>query len=212
MADKLPSIYLITDRKAAPHGAFLGTIRAALSGGIRLVQLREKDLSGRELLILAKEVRALANGYGARLLINDRADIALLSGADGVHLTSGSYAPSWARGLLGPGKLIGVSTHSLEEARRAEAGGADFVTFGPVFHTPSKAAYGEPVGTGPLKETAAALSIPVYALGGIKKENMREAIGAGARVAVISAIMGSFDAELAARELIEKVVACRQTE
>lgn len=202
--EDLPSVYLITDRKAAPQGAFLDTIRAALAGGIRLLQLREKDLAARELLHLAKKVRELASGYGAKLLINDRADIAMLSGADGVHLTSMSYAASRARALLGPGKLIGASTHSLHEAREAEAWGADFVTIGPVFHTPSKAAYGKPVGTGPLEEAAAALSIPVYALGGINKENLREAVGGGARIAVISAVMGSRDAELAARELMEK--------
>ncbi|MBZ0220924.1 MAG: thiamine phosphate synthase [Candidatus Methylomirabilis sp.] len=209
---KLPSVYLITDRKTAPPGAFLSTLKAALSGGIRLLQLREKDLSARELLHLAKEVRELASGYGAKLLINDRVDIAMLSGADGVHLTSNSYAASCARELLGPGKLIGVSTHSLDEARKAEAKGADFVTFGPVFHTPSKAKYGQPLGTVALKDTAAALSIPVYALGGVNKENLREAVGGGARIAVISAIMGSKDAALAARELIEKALACRQTE
>lgn len=208
---ELAPVYLITDRKAAPPGAFLGALKAALSGGIRLLQLREKDLPATELLGLAREVRGLASGYGAKLLINDRADIAAISGADGVHLTSRSYAASRARELLGPGKLIGVSTHSLEEAMEAEAGGADFVTFGPVFHTPSKAEYGEPLGTGKLKEAAAALSIPVYALGGLNKENLREAVGAGARIAVISAIMGSKDTELATRELIGKALACRQT-
>lgn len=210
--NELASVYLITDRKAVLPGAFLGALKAALSGGIRLLQLREKDLTAMELLRLAREVRGLASEYNAKLLINDRADIAALSGADGVHLTSKSYAASRARELLGPGKLIGVSTHSLEEAREAEARGADFVTFGPVFHTPSKAEYGKPLGTGVLKEAAAALSIPVYALGGIQKGNLGEAVKTGARIAVISAIMGSPDTELAARELIDKALACRQTE
>jgi thiamine-phosphate pyrophosphorylase len=108
---KLPSLYLIPDRKASGARGLLPTLEAAFKGGVTLVQLREKDLGARELLSLAKEVKTLARRYGAKVLVNDRADIALLAGADGVHLTSRSYSPKEARSLLGEKGLIGVSTH-----------------------------------------------------------------------------------------------------
>jgi len=201
----LPALYLITDRKAAGKRGLLPTLEDAFRGGVRLVQLREKDLSARELLSLAKEVKELAIRYGGRLLINDRTDIALLSGADGVHLTSESYPPKDARRLLGAEKLIGVSTHAIDEALRAEEEGADFVTFGPVFETPSKAGMGGPLGLERLKEAVARLSIPVYGLGGLNASNMMEVAATGASVALISAIMASACPEEAAAGLLESM-------
>jgi thiamine-phosphate pyrophosphorylase len=198
----LPSLYLITDRKASGAKGLLPTLEAAFKGGVTLVQLREKDLAARELLSLAMEVKTLARRYGARVLVNDRADIALLAGADGVHLTSKSFSPKEARGLLGENGLIAVSTHSIEEALAAESDGADFITFGPVFHTPSKAGMGEPVGLDRLREAAEKLTIPVFGLGGIDENNIKEAAATGASVALISAIMASGDPEKAARRLL----------
>ena len=198
----LPGLYLITDRKAAYAKGLLPTLEAAFKAGVRLAQLREKDLPARELLSLAIEVKALAARHKARLLINDRADIALLAGADGVHLTSTSYSPKEARSLLGENMLIGVSTHGLEEALKAQEGGADFVTFGPVFHTASKAGIGEPLGLDRLKVAAQKLSIPVYGLGGIDERNIKEVAAQGASVALITAIMASNDPEKAASVLL----------
>lgn len=198
----IPGLYLITDRKAA-SGPLLDVLEDALLGGVRLVQLREKDLSARELLSLSIEMAALAHKCGARLLINDRADIALLSGADGVHLTSKSYSPKEARRLLGDKALIGVSTHCIEEALKAEAEGADFVTFGPVFHTPSKAGMGEPLGLTKLREAVQRLSIPVFGLGGINEKNMADVAATGASVAMISAIMASTQPRWAAERILE---------
>ena len=141
------SLYLITDRRQVPPGRTLTeTVRAALEGGVKAVQLREKDLPAAELYPLALELRALTREYGAKLLVNDRIDVALAVGADGVHLGGHSLPTAAARQLLGPNRLIGVSTHRPEEIAAAQRDGADFVTFGPVFHTPSKAAFGEPVG------------------------------------------------------------------
>ena len=134
---------------------------------MRAVQLREKDLSAAELLPLAGELRSLTREFGARLLINDRVDVALATGADGVHLGGHSLPAADARRLLGPDKLIGVSTHRIEEIRTAEESGADFVTFGPVWFTPSKAPFGEPVGLAQLREACAATALPVFALGGV---------------------------------------------
>lgn len=188
-------LYLITDGSAKRDSTrFLEKLDESLLGGARLIQLREKDLSARELLGLAKAVKEKAETYGARLLINDRADIALIAGADGVHITSSGYAPFEARKLLGDKALIGVSTHSIDEARRAEEEGADFVTFGPVYFTPSKASYGEPLGIERLHEAAGAIKIPVFALGGVTKERIKEVISNDAfGVAAISAVFGSSD-------------------
>ncbi|MEK7773769.1 MAG: thiamine phosphate synthase [Deltaproteobacteria bacterium] len=196
-------VYLITGGSAPSGADTVSSVEKALMGGVRFVQLREKGLDAKRLLKLAHELRALTDGYGARLIINDRADIALLSGADGVHLGQRSVAPADARKILGHAMLIGVSAHSLKEAVRACEGGADFITIGPVYSTPSKAPYGKPLGAGVIKEVKAAVKIPVYAIGGINKDNLNEAVRNGADgVAVISAILGSADVEKGAREMI----------
>ena len=207
---ELPSLYLITDRKASGPGGLRRTVEASFKGGVRLVQLREKDLCAKELLSLAIELKTLATRYGARLLINDRVDIALLANADGVHLTSTSYSPKEARSLLGKNRLIGVSTHSLEEASAAEKDGADFVTFGPVFHTPSKSGMGAPLGIDRLREAAQRLSIPVFGLGGIDESNAKEVAAAGASAALISAIMASGDPQQAAFNLLAAIESAKQ--
>lgn len=208
----LPSLYLITDRKASGTRVLLSTVEASFNGGVRLVQLREKDLSAKELLALAIELKTLAARYKARLLINDRLDIALLAEADGVHLTSTSYSPKEARKLLGDKALIGVSTHGLEEALRAEKDGADFITFGPVFHTPSKAGMGGPLGIEKLKEAAQRLSIPVFGLGGIDESNVKDVAASGASIALISAIMASNDPEQAALNLLAAIESANHKE
>ena len=206
----LPSLYLITDKKAALAKRLPAKLEAAFKAGVRLAQLREKDLCAKELLSLAIELKDLARLYGARLLINDRVDIALLAGADGVHLTSRSYSPKEARSLLGAGKLIGVSTHSLEEALAAQEDGADFVTFVPVFPTASKAGMGEPLGLDRLREAADKLSIPVYGLGGIDESNITEVVGQGASVALIAAIMASNNPGSAAQRLLAAIESSKQ--
>jgi len=193
------ALYLITDRRQTPDGHLLPAVRRALEGGVRAVQLREKDLPAAEFYPLAGELRSLTREFGARLLINDRVDVALATGADGVHLGGHSLPAADARRLLGPDKLIGVSTHRIEEIRTAEENGADFVTFGPVWFTPSKAPFGNPVGLDRLREACAASSLPVFALGGIKPERVAKALAAGAAgVALISAILAAVDPAAAA--------------
>lgn len=198
------SLYLITDRTQT-NGRALGTVvRQALEGGVRVVQLREKDLSGRDLFGMARELRHITQEYGAQLVINDRLDIALAVGADGVHLGAGSLPVAETRRILGPERLIGYSAHAVSEARQAEADGADFVTFGPVYPTPSKAAYGAPVGVELLAEATSSLTIPVFALGGVKKTSIAELLTAGARgIALISAIIAAPDPRAAAATLLE---------
>ncbi|MBP1751288.1 MAG: thiamine-phosphate diphosphorylase [Geobacteraceae bacterium] len=197
------NLYLITDRKQARAFNFLEAIEKALVGGVRAVQLREKDLSSRSLYDTALAVRSLTSLYGAKLLINDRVDIALAADADGVHLGGESMPVSAARKILGSGKLIGASCHDRSNALSAEKEGADFITFSPVYYTPSKAPYGEPVGIAALADAARLLHIPVFALGGIKRENVREVIAAGAQgIALISAVIAAHDPAREAAELL----------
>lgn len=198
-------LYLVTDRQVAQKRGLtlLDSIEMALEGGVRFVQLREKDLSGRELLRLARSLRELTAAFGARLMVNDRVDIAILSDADGVHLGQKSVSPTDARILLGAEKLIGVSTHSYEEALCAHGEGADLITLGPVFPTPSKAAWGDPVGIGLLQKVAGEISIPVYAIGGVNEERLGSVLAAGATgAAVISAVLACDDIKEGAASMV----------
>lgn len=200
-------LYLITDRKLLPPGrGLVETVAAALAGGVQAVQLREKDLAAAELYPLALELRELTARHGARLLINDRLDVALAVGADGVHLGGHSLPVAAARKVLGPDKLVGVSTHRAEEVVAAQRDGADFVTFGPVFFTPSKAAYGKPVGLELLRQAGASPPLPVFALGGISLARITDILAAGIhRVAVISAIFAAADPAVAAAGIIDRL-------
>ena len=205
-------LYLITDRKhlygrfmKRPYGHGLITaVEKALKGGVKAVQLREKDLNMRELLKLAYKMRALTNEYNAKLFINDRFDIALAVGADGVHLMQNSIPVHAVRDTVKKKLMIGVSTHSLKEAKAAEKGGADFITLGPVYRTPSKLKYGDPVGLDTLRKVSGRVKIPVFALGGVKGDNISDVREAGAYgVAMISEIFGAADIKKKAREIVE---------
>lgn len=183
-------LYLISDRTQTAGRPLVSALQAAAHAGVRAVQIREKDLTPRELYALAGEVQAALTPVGTRILLNDRADIACAAGLGGVHLTTTSISAGAARKCLPAGSLIGVSTHTLVEARFAEASGADFITFGPVYFTPSKIAYGEPRGVEELTEICRAVTIPVFALGGITPERVPACLHAGAHgVAAISALL-----------------------
>jgi thiamine-phosphate pyrophosphorylase len=171
-------LYAITDRSqlAAP---LLERVELLLAAGIDYLQIREKDLEARELLALVKSALALPNPWGARILVNERVDVALAAGAHGVHLPADSVSPERIRAIVPAGFVIGVSCHSAGEVARAESKGADFVVFGPVFDTPSKRAYGPPLGPAALEQAAQGRRIPVLALGGITLENFRACRCAG---------------------------------
>jgi thiamine-phosphate pyrophosphorylase len=199
-------LYLITDRTQTGGRPLATVVRQALEGGVKAVQLREKDLSASELYNLAVEIRQLTRSFGVPLIINDRLDIALAIEADGVHLGINSLPVAAARKVLGEGRIIGYSAHAIDEAIRAEADGADFVTFGPVYHTPSKAAYGEPTGVKKLAEVSSVLKIPVIALGGISHNNVIETMSANNKgIAVISAVLASADPRDSAASLLKKI-------
>ena len=196
-------LYLVTDRSQTQGRDLLWVLEQALEAGVKAIQLREKDLGGKELYLLAEAARALTQRYDAALLVNDRIDVALAVGADGVHLGRTSLPIPTARALLGAQRLIGVSTHSLEEAHEAESKGADFVLFGPVYFTPSKAGYGAPQGLEALKEAVEKTALPVYAIGGLKAGNISEAKRTGIRgVALISAVLSASDPKKAGNEIV----------
>ncbi|HEU4834518.1 MAG TPA: thiamine phosphate synthase [Pyrinomonadaceae bacterium] len=177
----LPIIYPITSGQT-PTDDILRLVRAAVDAEVPLFQIREKSLSGRVLFELVARAAEITRGSKTRLLVNDRSDIALAAGADGVHLTTQSLPVEVVRNICGAEFLIGVSTHSLEEARVAQAAGADFVVFGPVFETESKRAYGEPQGLLKLAAVARELGeFPVVAIGGVTLENVGACFEAGAR-------------------------------
>ncbi len=219
-------LYLVTDRRAAeaagrPLPALLAAaLAAAARRRVRVaVQLREKDLDGGPLFALARELRDLTRAHGARLLVNDRLDVALAAEADGVHLPAAGLPAAAARRLLAAVGLIGVSTHSAAEVAAAKMGGADFAVLGPVYATGSKARYGPPLGLTPLASAAAAAGLPVFAIGGITPERVAEVRAAGAHgVACIAAVMsaadpaGAVDAFLDALDAAEEAAATRNGE
>ena len=197
-------LYLITDRRQTRGRELPAVVEQAFEGGVKAIQLREKDLGGKELFALAERLKRLCSRYHASLFVNDRIDVALAVDADGIQLGSSSMPVGAARELVGDKKLIGSSTHSLKEASAAERAGADFLLFGPVYFTPSKAAYGKPLGLEPLKEVVEKISLPVYVIGGIKPENIGATKRAGARgVALVSAVMGAEEPCAASREILK---------
>ncbi len=183
-------IYLVTDRRQTAGRPLLVVIEQALAAGVRAVQLREPDLPTRELLDLAKDLRALTSKHRAQLLINDRLDLALAVGADGVHLRASSLPVAAARRVMGPERLVGVSTHSVDEVMRAQQDGADFAVLGPIYDTPSKRGFGAPIGLGAIEKAAAECRIPLFAIGGVSPSRAVELRRAGASgVALISAVL-----------------------
>jgi thiamine-phosphate pyrophosphorylase len=186
-------LYLITDRQQfAPQPQrqleAIAQAAQATSPNQLLIQIREKDLSARQLTEFVRAARAVAKPHGARVLVNDRLDVALAAGADGVHLRTNSLSPEIIRGLVNRAEfLVGISTHSLTEARAAERGGANFIVCGPVFPTISKTSYGAPLGLDRFAEICQRVQIPVLALGGITLTNFAQPLARGAAgIAAIS--------------------------
>jgi thiamine-phosphate pyrophosphorylase len=197
-------LYLVTDRRQTRGRPLVEVVEHALQGGVRAVQLREPDMEARPLLELARQLCAVTARHGALLLVNDRIDVALACGASGVHLPSHSFLIEDARNLLGPDRLVGVSTHHAHEVAAAKAAGADFAVFGPVFETPSKQAYGPPAGLEALASATRISDLPVLAIGGITADRVSDVIARGAAgVAVIRAVLEAQEPAAAARALVD---------
>ncbi len=208
-------LYLVTDRRAVRSGDLISACESALTvareaapPGTVALQLREKDLSARELYELALRLRPICSRAGAPLLVNDRVDVAIAADADGVHLPADSIGVSMARKLLGPNRLIGVSTHSPPDVAGAAREGADFAVFGPVFDPVSKPAAGSAWGASGLRAACGAGAIPVFALGGITPDRTRELLASPysaarpAGVASIGAIFGADSPALATAAML----------
>lgn len=197
----VPRLLLVTDRHATGGRDLVDVVAAALDAGLPAVQLRDKDLSGRALLVLAERLRAVTARSGALLLVNDRVDVAIAAAADGVHLGGGSMPVDVVRGLLPATALVGVSTHTADEVRHTTA---DYAVFGPVRATPSKAAFGPPQGLERLTEAVHVAPVPVLAIGGIEPADVAAMRRAGAHgVAVIRAILAAPDPGAATRALLK---------
>ena len=182
---------LITDRKLSKR-SLIDSIKEAVSAGVDMVQLREKDISTKEYFELARQIKIICKEYSALFIINSRVDIALTSEADGIHLGWKSLPFHIVRQLLGKEKIIGISTHSKNEAFSAQEKGADYITLGPVFSTASKNGLIEPLGCDNFSKIIKNITSPVFAIGGIKENNKENIIRAGASgIAVISAILQS---------------------
>ncbi len=188
---------------AADVRARAPAIEAALAAGIDAVQLRDRTAAGGALLAAATTLRASTRRHGARLLVNDRLDVALAADADGVHLPASSFTVVDARRLVGSKRLVGRSAHAADEAAAAVGAGADYVVLGPLFATPSKAQYGAPLGVEVLANVA---TLPVVAIGGITTERAAAVRRAGAAgVAVVRAILDAPDPGAAAAALVAAV-------
>lgn len=200
------ALYLVTDRALSRGRATAEIVRAAVAGGVTCVQLREKHCGTREFLEEARALRAVSRALGIPLIVNDRVDVALAVGADGVHLGQQDMPLADARRLGPPGWIIGVSAESPADAIRAEKEGADYVGVSPVFATPTKADAAPPLGLEGLRNIRAAVKIPLVAIGGIHAGNARAAIRAGADgLAVVSAIV-SADSPRAAAAILRREI------
>ena len=196
---------LITNRNIC-EAKLVDIISQAIDGGVETVQLREKDLSSVELYVLASEIREITREKGANLIINDRVDIALAVDADGVHLGWKSLGIGLVRKMIGHDKLIGFSAHNLQEAKKAEDSGADYVTISPIFDTVYKDYFVEPLGTEKIGKIKEEIDIPVIALGGINENNVNGVLENGAYgIAVISAILQSEDPRQSANRLYKEI-------
>ena len=196
---------LITNRNIC-EAKLVDIISQAIDGGVETVQLREKDLSSVELYDLASEIRKITREKGANLVINDRVDIALAVDADGVHLGWKSLGIGLVRKMIGHDKLIGFSAHNLQEAKKAEDSGADYVTISPIFDTVYKDYFVEPLGTEKIGKIKEEIDIPVIALGGINENNVNGVLENGAYgIAVISAILQSEDPRQSANRLYKEI-------
>jgi len=199
-------LFLVTDRHQTNGRPLVPLLQRVLTAGVSMIQLRERDLSAKELVTLAREVQVVMAARRSQLLINDRIDVALALEGVGVHLRSNSLPVSIARQLLGAQRLLGISVHAVEEAVQVESQGADYIVLGPIYETPTKQMVGPPLGIQTLEKACRLVRIPIIGIGGVTAARVREMRCAGAfGVAVITAVLGAVNVESAARELLDAV-------
>ena len=193
-------LYVVTDPQAQKGRSHLQVLTEAIQGGARVVQLRDKLASDEVLAALGKKVREVCNRWGALLIINERVAVARAVDADGLHIGQEDFSISEARKRMGPGRLLGVSTHNLVQAKKAQAEGADYIGVGPIFSTPTKPDY-RPVGVELIQQVRESVTIPFVAIGGINLTNVEEVLAAGAySIAVVRAVVAQEDVLGAAKK------------
>lgn len=198
-------LYLVTSQALSKGRTTIDIVEAALAGGVKLIQLREKEMALRDYVRLAEQVRTMTLQSGCLLIINDRLDVALAVGADGVHLGQDDFPIPAAR-RLAPELIIGASTHTVEEALRAQAEGASYINIGPIYPTGTKVWEGEYLGIEGLRTIAAVARVPFTVMGGIKQSHFPDLLHAGARIiALVTAVTAAPDPEIAARELLNQI-------
>lgn len=199
-------LLLVTDRSLVRGRSLESVLQEAVDAGVPAIQLRERDLPTNELLSLAQRIHAMTKDRAVPLIINDLVDMAVALDLDGVHLRASSLPVSVARRIVGKHRLIGVSAHSVTEVQQAGDDGADYVILGPIFETPSKREFGEPLGLAVLAAACRHSSVPVFAIGGITRERIESVRGAGAfGVAMIGGILGREDVGKATIDMQEAV-------
>ena len=203
-------LYVVTDRELSKGRSDAEVARMAYEGGADVVQLRMKNADGREMLEQANLIRRYADEMCKLFIVDDRVDIAMASGADGVHLGQSDMPLEAARKLMGDDAIIGISVDNVEEAVAAQEGGADYVGVGAVFQTSTKPDARQGVGLGAVFEVRQAVDIPVVAIGGINRGNIQDVIKAGAdAAAVVSAVVAQDDVSAAAHELRDLILKVR---
>jgi thiamine-phosphate pyrophosphorylase len=204
-------LYVITDAGLSPGRSHLDIARAALAGGADAVQLRDTSATAQNLSLMAAEIQPLARKFGAVFIVNNRVDVALVSGADGAHVGQDDLPAREARRLLPRPAVLGVSAGTIEEAKRAVREGADYIGVGPIFPSATKPDAGAPIGVDALAAIARAVAVPVVAIGGINPDNVAQVIRAGAAgAAVVAAVVQAPDMAAAARALKGRIVAARR--
>lgn len=206
----IKGLYAIIDSAYVPMEKTGEAAKLLIKGGACIIQLRAKDISPKETLRAAREIRGISSEAGALFIVNDRVDLALACGADGIHLGQEDIPLRDARKLLGDKAVIGISTHDPQEAFEAQGNGADYISFGPIFPTATKKDARSPRGLEYLSEITKKVSIPVAAIGGITEENIASVIRAGASsVAIISDILTNPDIPSKVRSIISCIAASR---
>ncbi len=203
------TLYVLTAREASGR-SHEEQVERAIEGGATAIQLREKALPARTVVEIGRRIAEICNRSGVLFIVNDRADVAVACGADGVHVGQDDLPVPVARQIVGRGTIVGASVGTVAEAWRAQADGADYLGVGSVFPTSTKPDGGEPLGVAALAEVIRAVRVPVVGIGGITAENAAEVIRAGAAgVAVVAAVVGQDDIAAAARRLRERIDAAR---
>ncbi|MFH1778729.1 MAG: thiamine phosphate synthase [Candidatus Omnitrophota bacterium] len=198
-------LYVIVDRKTCGERSVIYVVKEAIAGGADVIQLRDKNATAKELIKVGRPIRQLTRKAKVLFIINDRLKIAKAVDADGVHLGQDDSPIKVARSILGRNKIIGLSTHSLSQAKEAQKNGADYIGVGPIFATPTKPEY-KAVGLDLIKKVKRVIKIPFVAIGGIDTSNIDEILSAGAnRVAVVRAVCGAKNIRRAASFLKRKL-------